>query len=153
MSAAHEYPSIVCPKCRMESFSPEDICRKYCGNCQQFHSLMNLSAGMNVFRAVSAGMEKGPAEPESRFAEFERVMFEDFFKRRLLQIQKELREYKRMWVGPLASVAAVIMTVLTLDVVMVLIAACGSLAFGLAVKMAERNLISERQRISKMLEA
>lgn len=34
--------SITCPQCQMTSYHPEDIKQKYCGNCHQFHSEMNL---------------------------------------------------------------------------------------------------------------
>jgi len=30
-------PSIICPKCGMESYNPNDIKNQYCGNCHQFH--------------------------------------------------------------------------------------------------------------------
>lgn len=32
--------SIKCPQCGMTSFNPNDICEKYCGNCNQYHDTM-----------------------------------------------------------------------------------------------------------------
>ena len=34
--------SITCPKCGMTSHNPNDIKEQYCGNCRQYHMMMEL---------------------------------------------------------------------------------------------------------------
>lgn len=38
-----EPPSITCPVCQWTSYHPKDIEYRYCGNCHQFHDLLNGS--------------------------------------------------------------------------------------------------------------
>jgi hypothetical protein len=38
-STNKEVTSITCKKCNMESWHPEDVKRKYCGNCNKFHEV------------------------------------------------------------------------------------------------------------------
>lgn len=33
-------PSITCPQCGMTSYHPKDVEHRYCGNCHQYHDMM-----------------------------------------------------------------------------------------------------------------
>jgi len=46
-SPAEDGPSIECPKCGMESYHAKDIQHRYCGNCHQFHDMMELDGQLN----------------------------------------------------------------------------------------------------------
>ena len=78
MSETVTRPSYTCPDCKMESFNPNDIEQKYCGNCHLFYEQTKYAKYHVALREVCF-TDPAFTAGEHKYMQFQFRMSGDFY--------------------------------------------------------------------------